>query len=73
MKELGVKEKRSASGWLLESIGYGWRIFWKTLAIVLNSEMSLNLHRIFNPKQFVKFFRLKAKISNEIKSGYNNF
>ena len=73
MKELGVKEKWSASGLLLKSLSYGWRVFGKTLSIVLKSDLRLNLHRIFNLKRFIIFFKVKSKVNSEINSGYNNF
>lgn len=64
--ELGIKERRSASGYILESVYYGPATLLKVLFIVINSKLKLNLWRVFEFRRWFSFFKNKKKLNKEI-------
>lgn len=65
LKKLGVKEKRSASGYILDSLNYGISTFLKVLYISIRSDMQLNLFRVFQPQRWLSFFHRKKQLNIE--------
>lgn len=65
LKDLGIKEKRSASGYILDSLNYGISTFLKVLYISIRSDMQLNLFRVFQPQRWLAFFRRKKQLDLE--------
>lgn len=63
--ELDIKAKRSASGYILQSISYGVSTFFKVFWIAINSKLKLNLLRIVEPSRWLAFFDRAKKLNSE--------
>ena len=69
--ELGFPKRRSASGYVLESVNYGIPTFFKVLHIAINSKLKLNLFRVFEPKRWWFFFGRKWNLKQEKRNHKN--
>lgn len=66
LKRLGIKHDRSASGYIAQSISFGFPTFIKVLYISINSDLHLNLSQIVNISRWRDFFQRKKADDNEI-------
>lgn len=68
LRNLRFPERVPATGFILESLGYGLATFFKVLRICVRSDMEINLLRALNPLRWIRFYNRRRIKDREIRS-----
>lgn len=64
LKDLGVGERRSATGYILQSFKYGPLVFSKVLMISIKSDLDIDFFKVFKLSRWKKFVE-RAKVKRD--------